>query len=272
MAASADSHLEGTHTVVTPESVEFDFALAGLYSRFLAWLLDGLIVVAVYGAVMTALATLLAFTPGLVSAFSFILFFLLDWGYGMALEALWSGQTVGKRVMGLRVIQESGVRIGVYQALLRNLARPLDRLPLLYGVGGLAALFSEKHQRFGDLLAGTLVVRERRLKLPEALTRPEGGAALLADVQFVQRVSRLSTEERELTVAAVLRRDDLAMDARLTLFGRLCARLQEALGLERPAHLSDEKWCLLVAAALVRSEQARSGAPGLGLRSITGAP
>jgi uncharacterized RDD family membrane protein YckC len=259
MVASSDSLLEATHTVVTPESVEFDFALAGLYSRFLAWLVDGVLVLVAYTLVMIELATALAFTPGVLSAFSFVLYFLLDWGYGMALETLWSGQTVGKRALGLRVIQESGVRINVYQALLRNLVRPLDRLPLLYGVGGLAALFSAKHQRLGDLLAGTLVVRERRLKVPESLVRPDAEAHLLTDPLFVQRVSRLSTEERELTVAAVLRRDDLAMDARLSLFGQLSARLQEAFGMARPPHLSDEKWCLLVAAALVRSEQTRRG-------------
>ena len=105
------------------------------------------------------------------------------------------------------------------------------------------------------LLAGTLVVRERRLKVPESLARPAGEASLLSDPQFLQRVSRLTTEERELTVAAVLRRDDLDMDARLALFGRLSERLEPALGMGRPAHLSEEKWCLLVGAALVRTER-----------------
>jgi uncharacterized RDD family membrane protein YckC len=263
MPAPTDRLLEGTHTVVTPEAVEFDFALAGLYSRFLAWLVDRMVVLGAFFACMLLLSTLAAFSPGLVSAFSFVLYFALDWGYGLALETLMAGQTLGKRLLGLRVIQESGVRIGVYQALLRNLARPLDGLPLFYAVGGLAALLSQKHQRFGDMVAGTLVVRERRLKVPDALTRPGGDGGLLADPAFLQRVARLTAEERELTLAAVVRRDDLSMDARLGLFGRLAERLQEALGMARPEHLSDEKWCQLVAAAVARTgvRQARAGGP-----------
>jgi uncharacterized RDD family membrane protein YckC len=272
MPPTADSLLDGTHTVRTPESVEFDFVLAGLYSRFLAWLLDALIVLAAYVLVSGVLSRVLAFSMELVSALSILLFFLLDWGYGMTLETLWSGQTVGKRALGLRVIQESGVRIGVYQALLRNLARPLDRLPLLYAVGGLAALLSRSQQRLGDMLAGTLVVRERRLKVPASLTRPEGELALLSDALFVQRVGRLCAEERELTLAAVLRREELTLEARLSLFSQLALRLEERLSMARPAHLSHEKWCLLVAAAGVRAEAARTPGKRRSSSTAMGAP
>lgn len=246
--------LDGVHTVLTPEYVEFNFVLAGLYSRFLAWLVDTVIVVFGAIAVLSALQGIGAVSQGFLSAFAAVIWFLLDWGYGIALEAAWSGQTVGKRLLSLRVIQESGVRIGFYHAVLRNLVRPLDRLPAMYLVGGLAALGSRSRQRLGDLLAGTLVVRERRLTVPADITRPAGETALLQDALFLSRVKRLSPEERELVFSAALRREELGMEARLSLFAALAKRLEEEVDLAKPAHLSDEKLVLLVAAALARSE------------------
>lgn len=251
MTSTPDTLLDGSHTVLTPEYVEFRFTLAGLYSRFLAWLVDACIILVATLAGVYVLSLGMAAFPGFASALTAVLYFLLDWGYGIALETLWSGQTVGKRLLSLRVIQESGVRIGFYHAALRNLARPVDRLPLLYLVGGISALVSGSHQRLGDMLAGTIVVRERRLKAPSALgTRGEEG--LLMDPLFLSRVKRLSTEERDVIFSAALRREELRLEARLQLFSALGARLQEALAMEKPAHLSDEKWTLLVASALVR--------------------
>ncbi|WP_375760683.1 RDD family protein [Corallococcus exercitus] len=271
MTHTPDTLLDGTHTVLTPEYVEFRFTLAGVYSRFLAWLLDALIVgVATMGVLLVFQVAMAAF-PGFASALGIVVYFLVDWGYGITLETAWAGQTVGKRVMSLRVIQESGVRIGFYHAALRNLARVVDRLPLLYLVGGSVALVSRSHQRLGDLLAGTIVVRERRLKVPSAIeTRGEEG--LLADPLFVSRVKRLSTEERELVLSAALRREELRLEARLTLFSALGARLQDSLAMEKPAHLSDEKWTLLVAAALLPAPGARPGRPASGPRSTSPGP
>ena len=252
MTDATDTLLDGTHTVLTPEYVEFRFTLAGIYSRFLAWLLDALIVLFGTGAFLIGLSMMMAVFPGFASALGMVVYFLVDWGYGIALETAWSGQTVGKRALGLRVIQQSGVRIGFYHAALRNLARPVDRLPFLYMVGGVTALLSGSHQRLGDMLAGTIVVRERRLKAPSAIGAA-AGEGLLADPLFVSRVKRLSAEARELVLSAALRREELRMEARLRLFSALGTKLQELLALEKPAHLSDEKWTLLVAAALLPS-------------------
>jgi len=250
VTSSPEPLLDGSHTVLTPEYVEFRFTLAGLYSRFLAWLLDALIVLTAAAGVIFLLGKTMATAPQFASAIFVVIYFLLDWGYGICLETAWSGQTVGKRVMSLRVIQESGVRIGFYHAALRNLARPVDRLPMMYLVGGAAALVSGSHQRLGDMLAGTIVVRERRLKVPSALGIA-GDESLLADPLFVSRVKKLSTEERDVILSAALRREELRMEARLQLFSALSTRLQDVLAMEKPAHLSDEKWTLLVAAALV---------------------
>jgi uncharacterized RDD family membrane protein YckC len=277
-ALDAPLTLDGTHTVLTPEYVEFNFVLAGLMSRFLALLVDTVLsLVITYALFLLVLLISLLVSAGSAAvggaavgeqlfglgvAAQFVIWFLIDWGYMVLLETVWSGQTVGKKMLGLRVIQDTGVRVGVYQSLLRNLVRPLDKLPIFYLVGGVAALFSNTQQRLGDLLAGTIVVRERRLKIPAQLERPDGDTSLLADPDFRARVAKLSAEEETLLFSAALRREELGMEARLNLFATLARRLEEDLGFTKPGHLSDEKLVLLVSAALAaKNASKRKSAP-----------
>lgn len=278
-AVDAPPRLDGTHTVLTPEYVEFNFVLAGLMSRFLAFLVDTVVSVVITWLLFLLVLVLSMFVSALgavvaggsaagelfglgVSA-QFVVWFLVDWGYMVLFETIWSGQTIGKRALGLRVIQDTGVRVGVYQSLLRNLVRPVDKLPLFYLVGGTAALLSGSQQRLGDLLAGTIVVRERRLKIPAQLERPDGDTSLLADPDFRARVAKLSADEEAVLFSASLRREELGMDARLNLFATLARRLEEELGFTKPAHLSDEKLVLLVTAALAakNAQKRKAAAP-----------
>jgi uncharacterized RDD family membrane protein YckC len=275
MATPADARLslDGSHRVLTPEYVEFDFVLAGILSRFLAWLIDTFVALAFAFAVMMVLSFVMAVFPGFGSAMAAVVWFAVDWGYFIFFETIWSGQTIGKKLLGLRVIQESGVRIGFYQSVLRNLARPVDRFPWIpaggafipigfYGVGALSAFMSGSQQRLGDLLAGTIVVRERRLKIPSSLARPEGDTAIFNDSDFRARVGKLTAEEEAVLFSAALRREELGMEARLNLFATLSTRLQDEHGFQKPAHLSDEKLVLLVTAAVAaRNAEAKKKAP-----------
>lgn len=255
MNRPAPSVLDAIHRVITPESVEFEFVLAGVYSRALAWLLDRLIILAVYIMLAICLGLVLGSAAELMTLSAVLVYFLLDWGYMILFESLWSGQTPGKRALGLRVLQEGGVRVGFEQVLLRNLARMVDGLPVLYAVGGVAALLSSRHQRLGDLLAGTVVVRERRLQAPQAV-RPPGDGLVVPEPLLPQRVSRLSQDERTLVLDAVRRSEALDLEARLRLFDPLSARLETTMALERPPHLSPENWCRWIAATLVKTSRA----------------
>lgn len=261
--------LDATHTVLTPEYVEFNFVVAGLLSRLLALIIDT-VVANLISSVLLLLVMLVAALLSTVIGSSglefglalyFVVSFLVQYGYMLVLEAVWSGQTVGKRVMGLRVVQDTGVRVTLQHSLLRNLGRVVDNLPVFYLVGGVTALFSENHQRLGDILAGTIVVRERRLKIPAQLERPDGDVTLLSDADFRARVARLTAEEETLLFSAAIRREELGMEARLNLFATLARRLEDELGFTKPAHLSDEKLVLLVSAALAaRNAQKRKAA------------
>lgn len=168
--------------ISTPERVAFQYPIAGIGSRFLAQAIDlivfGLlalvigIAAAAFGAVFhnSQLALLLWL----------LLSFCLIFGYFLVSEALFGGQTLGKRMLRLRVVQDRGEPIGFSQAAVRNLIRIVDFLPFFYGIGLVALFINGRGKRLGDLAAGTLVVREReRINLYDlaATAQPEPEAA-----------------------------------------------------------------------------------------------
>jgi uncharacterized RDD family membrane protein YckC len=153
-------------TIDTPEQIHLEFMLAGIGSRFMAAFLDTAIEVGLYLALF--LLSLLWTTGGLLGgnrsiwwdAFLTLIVFCINWGYFAIFEALWKGQTPGKRVAKIRVIKDSGRPINAFEALSRNLVRFIDFLPLFYGFGVVTMLLNAKHRRLGDYVAGTLVVHE----------------------------------------------------------------------------------------------------------------
>ena len=162
----------------TPEQVELEFAVAGIGSRFVAVLLDHLVQLGILFLLLFASAVLfgaLANRTSTMGKWLIAIFiatdFLVIWGYFTLCEAFWNGQTLGKRVMKLRVIKDSGRQITFFEALSRNLLRFVDYLPALYLVGVITMLCTKRHQRLGDLAAGTIVVHERSDEQPLLIGR-----------------------------------------------------------------------------------------------------
>src|ERR1700728_4001591 len=128
------------HTIETPEQLRLDFAVAGIGSRFLALAIDSLIQIAVVVLAVIALAVvgttrLLALRgQSLVWLLAVIgvLFFLLFFGYFAIFEILWNGQTPGKRMIGIRVVKDSGRPLTAAESIGRNLLRIVDQLPGFY--------------------------------------------------------------------------------------------------------------------------------------------
>jgi uncharacterized RDD family membrane protein YckC len=175
MAAFERREYSDQLNIETPEQVELEFSIAGLGSRFVAILIDSVLIAGFYLAVFLVLALVFSSamaaggkagdeldTAGkwVLAAFIF-LNFLLVWGYFALFEGLWRGQTPGKRVMKLRVIKDSGRQITFFEALARNLLRFVDYLPGMYLVGVITMLCNKRNKRLGDLAAGTVVVHER---------------------------------------------------------------------------------------------------------------
>jgi len=147
--------LDTVREVLTPEGVVLRLQVAGPFPRALAWLIDA----CVRMSVLVLLGGMMFEVLGQVGmGMVLIVVFVLTWCYPVLFEVLWNGQTIGKRVLGIRVVAADGAPIGWMSAFVRNLLRAVDMLPALYAAGLVAALFDPWGRRLGDMVAGTLVV------------------------------------------------------------------------------------------------------------------
>lgn len=218
----------------TPEQIALEFPLAAAGSRFLALLIDTLIQIAglfLLGAIALGAALLrrrgYAGTATWIIAALVMAAFLLYYGYFAAFEALWSGQTPGKRVLGIRVIRVSGQPITPFDAILRNLLRIVDQLPGIYAVGLLSMFFTARSQRLGDLAAGTVVVLERAASVSNAPAIDTPAARLGA--------ARLTAQELEVIETFLARRDALPEYTRMKTAQQLAAHIRTRLQISRGA-------------------------------------
>ncbi|MBI2923213.1 MAG: RDD family protein [Planctomycetes bacterium] len=235
--------------ITTPEAVDFTYDLAGPSHRFLAWLVDSaVILIFIFGLIFTS--ALVAPTAGLMQAVFITASFATYTGYYIVLESIWHGQTVGKRVAGIRVIDSRGFRVSPGQCAVRNLFRLFDGMPLFYLVGGVTMLLSRRGLRLGDMAAGTVVVRILHLPSPERLLPPgERSEALLGDFALGERVRRtLASREKDLLISLAVRRERLEERARMALFTAAAGEFEKRLDIARPSTMSPERYILNLAA------------------------
>jgi len=149
--------------VATPERVSFRLETAGLGSRFAAQLIDSLALTAIMIALVFASVGLglVLGNPGPAVLAFFLVGFLGFCAYWIVPEALWAGKSLGKLALRLRVVDVRGGPITAGQAIVRNLFRIVDFLPVYYAAGAIAIFVSARNQRLGDMVAGTIVVRDR---------------------------------------------------------------------------------------------------------------
>ncbi len=215
----------------TPEQIPLEFPLAGVGSRFLALAVDTLIQAAagvVLGGAafaMGARAAKMQARGAWILALVVLTSFLLQSGYFALFEAIWNGQTPGKRFTHLRVIQDSGRPITVYEAVARNLLRVVDSLPGLYGVAIISALISSRNKRLGDFVAGTVVVHEK----PAVLETAAHWDLAASPAASRYDVSRLKPEEFQLIEAFLLRRGQLTPGVRAETVRKIMQRLSSRL-------------------------------------------
>jgi uncharacterized RDD family membrane protein YckC len=155
-------------SIDTPENVLLDAEVAGFGTRCIAATIDYtvlfiLLVVFTYlfARSVSRATQNTATTIAILVAVQFILITF----YHLLFELFWNGQTPGKRLLGVRVVQSNGLPLTVSGAIIRNLVRLFDYLPVFYGVGLLVMFVSKHTQRLGDLAARTVVIRDRRLKV-----------------------------------------------------------------------------------------------------------
>lgn len=167
--------------IKTPEFVSIQFRLAGLGSRAAAFIIDQCILITfnilffvIVFFVMRGMSSLPFLGESSVPlAITIIVLFIINWGYFFALEFFWGGKTIGKRVIGIRVVQENGHSITLLSSFIRNFMRIIDSLPTGYFLGMMMVFFHSKHKRLGDMVAGTIVVHERKAKRKKKLSPVE---------------------------------------------------------------------------------------------------
>jgi uncharacterized RDD family membrane protein YckC len=248
------------HAIDTPELVAIEMPLAGIGSRFIALLIDtllwlaGLLVVYLFFRVLgPAIWAFGRLSAQWAAAIRIFLFFLFQWGYFTLFEAFWNGQTPGKKIARIRVIQRSGRPIGIIESMARNFIRFIDQIPVFYAVGIIAVFVTRQHQRLGDLAAGTLVVRERAQDSP--LWGDSGPRTFTASSIIPQAlppephmrvslppsdVAKLAPSDLEVLENFLSRRLDMPLDTRAVLAERISTALRAKSGLEIPSGVSTE--------------------------------
>ncbi len=250
MAAQRTDKLE----VRTPEGIAFSLLLAGPAARFLAWGIDVACLMALYTFLVFILA--LAITPvatflgalgaDILAALYSAGLFVLRTGYNIAFEWLWRGQTPGKWMLRLRVMDEQGLQLHFSQIVVRNILRFVDALPALYLVGGAACLISRRAQRLGDFAGNTIVVRTPRPDEP-GLDRLESDKynSFRDHPHLEARLrQRVSPEQAAVAAQAVARRETLDPDARIQLFEDVAGHFRNIVPFPEDATygLTDEQY------------------------------
>jgi uncharacterized RDD family membrane protein YckC len=163
--AAGEGPLDTTFEVGTPEQVRFRYKIAGPARRGLAYLIDllvrGIVVLVIGMIAIVAAGGTEQWEHGL-SGLWLLCLFVLEWGYFVFFEMLWSGQSPGKRALGLRVVTTEGHPLGFTESVLRNLLRAADFLPSGYALGLLVMSWDARFRRLGDWAAGTMVIVEER--------------------------------------------------------------------------------------------------------------
>ena len=157
--------------IKTPEGVVFSMQLAGPAARFLAWLIDimvtimALVVIGFVGYFIIALMSLFSAVAEYLVGFLSIAFFIIKYGYHIWMEYRFNGQTLGKKMLGIRVVDEHGLKLRLSQVFLRNILRIVDSLPIWVFLplgnllGGAVMMLTRNNQRLGDIAANTIVVQ-----------------------------------------------------------------------------------------------------------------
>jgi uncharacterized RDD family membrane protein YckC len=244
--------------VATPERVSLSLPVAGIGYRCLAYLADLCLIflfwVVAYFAFTLLVSDVLGFFQGLSGIAQTLLVvgaFATQWVYWTLAEVLMHGQTPGKRLVGIRVVRVDGSPVGVLESAVRNLVRVVDSLPGIYAVGVLSVLLTRQHRRLGDLLAGTILVREERIDL-DKYTAP---AAEPTAVPSPGRAARLAAEDVELLLSFLARAPQFEPAARTRLGTKLVERYGGLEETERARVLASPASTEAFLRALVQTER-----------------
>jgi len=226
--------LSEEYTIDTPENVTFGYEVVDIGSRFIATVIDTLILIAVILVLGIVTLIVLAIVSdvsagleslfsgqasewitGVIAAVALIVYFGIFWGYYIFFELLWNGQTPGKRVAKIRVVRTDGNPVGFLQSAIRNLVRFVDFLPTGYGIGLITMFFNKNSRRLGDFAAGTIVIRDMgEVRLDDLV----GGSAALDSTRNLAPRKESGDGPAQPTISATMAAPTLDTDPLLAKF------------------------------------------------------
>ncbi len=243
-------------SVVTPEAVLLEFRAAGLGSRILAKALDTALQSMVFGLAMVPFAFIVGGSGAAAAIYLGLVSFAVLFGYPVS-EAFMSGQTPGKKMLGIRVVTTEGGPEQFRHAAVRALIGTIEfALPPGGAMAMISALVSRRSQRVGDMAAGTIVVRLER-SMPQPLFFP----VVWGHEHFSERFDAGGMTKDQFAVLRdyMLRYRHLSADAASHLSRSLAEGLQRSGATPRPAQMSYEHYLM---AAVFAYQQRFSFADG----------
>jgi uncharacterized RDD family membrane protein YckC len=245
--------------IETPEGIEFSIRLAGPIIRSLAWAVDFACILAITKILNSIMTVFSIISREFAMAGLVLLYFMVSIFYGIILEYYWRGQTIGKRMFNLRVMDIQGLNLQLHQVIIRNILRPLDKLPsVFYTAGGLTCFFSRYSQRLGDIAANTIVVWNTGMNEPDFdQLLPDKYNSFRDYPHLVGRLrQRVSPKEAGIALQALLRRDQFGLTARLELFRDIASWFKEIVEFPQEAvdGISDEQYIRNVVDVLYRTD------------------
>ena len=234
-------------TVLTPESVEFELELADLGSRFIAILIDTIIQILLLLPVIVLIGLMEFFFPGennpapfasWITGILFILLFILGFsGYHIFFELIWNGKTPGKRIASIKVIRDGGFPVEVTSSFIRNLIRIVDFIPFYYFAGIISIVLSKNKKRLGDIVAGTMVIKEYADIPPPVMIKHEGSSNSIN----LSCLEKITEKEYTLISELLLRHDQLDITARKSIASQIAGALIEKLEIDK-SHIEGREY------------------------------
>jgi uncharacterized RDD family membrane protein YckC len=225
-------------TLQTPESVELEFTLAGIGNRVLALLIDYialgftlLVFWVAWGIFAVMITDVLRNVRDIglwLFAIALFLNFCIYMGYFVFFEVFWQGQTPGKRYTKIRIIRDDGRRIGIQQATLRSLLRPVDDIMF---IGAFLIMLTTKEKRLGDIAAGTVVVQEEYLVAATNFSLSEPAQELANQLPEIANLTLLLPDDFATVREYLQRRQGMTPKAKTELSLHLARQIKDIIDL-----------------------------------------
>ncbi len=237
---------ENSITVLTPEAVEIELEPADLGSRFIAILIDTIIQIFLILPVIVLMSLMEFFSRGKegqlfaswITGFLFILLFILGFsGYHIFFELLWNGKTPGKKMTSIKVIRDGGFPVEVTSSFIRNLIRIVDFIPFYYFAGIISIVLCKNKKRLGDIVAGTMVIKEYADITPPVLNSHEECSNGI-NLSYLEKITE---HEYTLIRELILRNEELDINARKAIAKSIAGALIEKLEIDG-SHIEEREY------------------------------